>query len=112
MQQATINFTAQQVQARVGLGDRARELYRSVNRWLDSESRFYSRVADFSVTRRTAIRVNLVTVAIGAMVVAAETQPVAALTAALSVAWLMYRAMMKSDDNSQTDGAGEEGGRR
>lgn len=112
MRQATIDFTAQQVQARVSLGDRVRELYRSVNGWLDTESRFYSRVADFSVTRRTAVRVNLVTVAIGAMVVAAETQPVAALTAALSVAWLMYRAMMKSDDNNQTDGAGEEGGRR
>lgn len=105
MQQATINFTAQQVRARVSLADKVRGLYRSVNRWLDSESRFYSRVADFSVTRRTAVRVNLVTVAIGAMVVAAETQPVAALTAALSVAWLMYRAMWNNDEEKK-------GGRR
>lgn len=112
MRQATIDFTAQQVQARVSLGDKARELYRSVNRWLDSESRFYSRIAEFEVTRRTAIRVNLVTVAIAAMVLAAETHLAAALTAALPVAWLMYRTMTKSDDNNQTDGAGEEGGRR
>ncbi len=83
MQQATINFTAQQVRARVSLADKVRGLYRSVNRWLDARSAFYSRIAEFEVTRRVAIRVNLVTMAV--LVVAA----------AVSAAWLMYRAMMK-----------------
>ena len=46
MQQATIDFTAQQVRARVSLADKVRGLYRSVNRWLDARSAFYSRIAE------------------------------------------------------------------
>ena len=94
MQQATINFTAQQVRARVSLADKVRGLYRSVNRWLDVRSAFYSRIASFTVTRRVAIRVNLVTAAMIVTAIAVETQPVAALAAALSVAWIMYRAQI------------------
>lgn len=94
MQQATINFTAQQVRARVSLADKVRGLYRSVNRWLDARSAFYSRIASFTVTRRVAIRVNLVTAAMIVTAIAVETQPVAALAAALSVAWIMYRAQI------------------
>ena len=52
-------------------------------------------IAEFEVTRRVAIRVNLVTVAMIVAAVAIETAPVAALAAALSVAWVMYRAMMQ-----------------
>ncbi len=95
MQQATINFTAQQVRARVSLADKVRGLYRSVNRWLDARSAFYSRIAEFEVTRRAAIRVNLVTMAVLVVVAAVETAPVAALAAAVSAAWLMYRSLMK-----------------
>lgn len=94
MQQATINFTAE-VRQPVSLRERMRTTGRVINRWLDSKSAFYSRIAEFEVTRRVAIRVNLVTVAMIVAVVAIETEPVAALTAALSVAWVMYRAMMK-----------------
>ena len=94
MQQATIDFTARQVQARVSLGSKVKEMYRSVNRWLDSDSEFYSRIACFTVTRRVAIRVNLVTAAMIVTAIAVETQPVAALAAALSVAWIMYRAQI------------------
>ena len=95
MQQATINFTAQQVQARVSLADKVRGLYRSVNLWLDAKSAFYSRIAEFEVTRRVAIRVNMVTLAMIVVVIAVETAPVAALAAALSAAWLMYRSFVK-----------------
>jgi len=95
MQQATINFTAQQVRARVSLADKVRGLYRSVNLWLDAKSAFYSRIAEFEVTRRVAIRVNLVTMAVLVVIVAVETAPVAALAAAVSAAWLMYRSLMK-----------------
>ena len=94
MQQATINFTAQQVRARVSLADKVRGLYRSVNRWLDARSAFYSRIAEFEVTRRVAIRVNLVTMAMLVAAVAIETAPVAALAAALSVAWVMFRILI------------------
>lgn len=99
MQQATIDFTAQQVRARVSLGDKVKGLYRSVNRWLDADSHFYSRIAEFEVTRRTAIRVNMVTVAMITLGVAVESHMEVALAAALSAAWLMYQGMMKSDDD-------------
>lgn len=89
----------------MGLGDRARELYRSVNRWLDADSHFYSRIAEFEVTRRTAIRVNLVTVAMVTLGIAVESHLEVALAAALSAAWLMYRAMWNNDEEKK-------GGRR
>jgi len=47
------------------------------------------------VTRRVAIRVNMVTLAMIVVVIAVETAPVAALAAALSAAWLMYRSFVK-----------------
>jgi hypothetical protein len=80
----------------VSLADKVRGLYRSVNLWLDAKSAFYSRIAEFDVTRRVAIRVNLVTMAVLVVIVAVETAPVAALAAAVSAAWLvMYRSLMK-----------------
>ena len=79
----------------MSLADKVRGMYRSVNLWLDAKSAFYSRIAEFEVTRRVAIRVNLVTVAMIVAAVAIETAPVAALATALSTAWVMYRAMMK-----------------
>ena len=78
----------------MSLADKVRGLYRSVNRWLDARSAFYSRIAEFEVTRRVAIRVNLVTMAMLVAAVAIETAPVAALAAALSVAWVMFRILI------------------
>ena len=95
MQQATINFTASEVRRPVSLRERMRTTGRVINQWLDTKSAFYSRIAEFEVTRRVAIRVNLVTVAMIVAAVAIETAPVAALATALSTAWVMYRAMMK-----------------
>jgi hypothetical protein len=95
MQQATINFTASEVRQPVNLRERMRSTGRVINQWLDTKSAFYSRIAEFEVTRRVAIRVNLVTVAMIVAAVAIETAPVAALATALSTAWVMYRAMMK-----------------
>lgn len=79
----------------MSLRERMRSTGRAINEWLDTRSALYSRIAEFEVTRRVAIRVNLVTVAMIVAVVAIETAPVAALAAALSVAWVMYRAMMQ-----------------
>ena len=94
MQQATINFTASEVRRPVSLRERMRTTGRVINQWLDTKSEFYSRIAEFDVTRRVAIRVNLVTVAMIVAAVAIETAPVAALAAALSVAWLMFRILI------------------
>lgn len=93
MQQTTIDFTAG-VRPAVSLRERMREADRVINQWLDTKSTFYSRIASFTVTRRVAIRVNLVTLAMIVVAVAVETSPVAALAATLSVAWLMYRSMI------------------
>lgn len=79
----------------MSLRERMRSTGRAINEWLDTRSAFYSRIAEFEVTRRVAIRVNLVTVAMIVVVMAIETAPVAALAAALSAAWLMYRALEK-----------------
>ena len=95
MQQATINFTASEVRRPVSLRERLRTTGRVINQWLDTKSAFYSRIAEFEVTRRVAIRVNLVTMAVLVVVAAVETAPMAALAAAVSAAWLMYRSLMK-----------------
>lgn len=95
MQQATINFTASEVRQPVSLRERMRSTGRVINQWLDTRSAFYSRIAEFEVTRRVAIRVNLVTMAVLVVVAAVQTAPMAALAAAVSAAWLMYRSLMK-----------------
>ena len=95
MQQATINFTASEVRQPVSLRERMRSTGRVINQWLDTKSAFYSRIAEFEVTRRVAVRVNLVTMAVLVVIVAVETAPVAALAAAVSAAWLMYRSLMQ-----------------
>ena len=79
----------------MSLRERMRSTGRAINEWLDTRSAFYSRIAEFEVTRRVAIRVNLVTMAVLVVVAAVETAPVAALAAAVSAAWLMYRSLMK-----------------
>lgn len=92
MQQATINFTAQQVRARVSLADKVRGLYRSVNHWLDARSAFYSRIAEFDVTRRVAIRIGVVfPLAMGVAVACVEQAPIVSLTAMFVSGWIVYR---------------------
>ena len=92
MQQATINFTAQQVRARVSLADKVRGLYRSVNLWLDSRSAFYSRIAEFEVTRRAAIRIGIVLpMAIVVAVACVEQAPLVSITAMIVSGWIVYR---------------------
>lgn len=53
------------------------------------------------MTRRTTIRVNMVTVAMITLGVAVESHMEVALAAALSAAWLMYRGMLKSDEEKE-----------
>ena len=101
MQQQTINFgqgyalSPSASSQQTTLKERIQSAKSSVNNWLDTKSEFYSRIAEFKVTRRVAIRVNMVTLAMIVVVIAVETAPVAALAAALSAAWLMYRIFVK-----------------
>lgn len=85
----------------MSLRERMRSTGRVINQWLDTRSAFYSRIAEFEVTRRVAIRVNLVTMAGLVVVAAVETAPVAALAAAVSAAWLMYRSLMKKGGENE-----------
>ena len=64
---------------------------KSLNHWLDSKSEFYSRICEFSVTRRLVIRVNLVTLCLILAAIAVEQQPLTAITSALCAGWLVYR---------------------
>ena len=64
---------------------------KSLNLWLDSKSEFYSRICEFSVTRRLVIRVNLVTLCVGLAAIAIEQQPITSVVATICAGYLVYR---------------------
>lgn len=90
--QQTINFEAQ-AQARPAINVRAtvQRKIKSLNRWLDQKSEFYSRIAEFPVTRRLVLRVNAVTLCLMLAAIAVEQRPLVAITSALCAGWLVYR---------------------
>ena len=69
---------------------------KSLNLWLDSKSEFYSRICEFSVTRRLVIRVNLVSLCVIVAAVAIEQQPITSVVSTLCAGYLVYR-MNKSE---------------
>ena len=69
---------------------------KSLNLWLDSKSEFYSRICEFSVTRRLVIRVNLVSLCVIVAAVAIEQQPITSVISTLCAGYLVYR-MNKSE---------------
>lgn len=92
MQQATINFTASEVRRPVSLRERMRTTGKVVNQWLDSKSVFYSRIAEFDVTRRVAIRIGVVfplAMVMGSVCV--EQAPLVAIAAMGASGWIVYR---------------------
>lgn len=79
----------------------------AINRWLDRKSEFYSRIADFTVTRRTVLRVNLITVCFFVGVAAVEAAPVASLLSAACAAWTVRRlnkSEMKENETAEKGG--------
>ena len=90
--QQTINFEAQ-AQARPAINVRAtvQRKIKSLNRWLDQKSEFYSRIAEFPVTRRLVLRVNAVTLCLMLAAIAVEQRPLVAITSALCAGWMVYR---------------------
>ena len=92
MQQATINFTASEARRPVSLRERMRTTGRVINQWLDTRSAIYSRIAEFEVTRRVAIRVGIVlplAMTVGAVCV--EQAPLVSLAAMGVSGWIVYR---------------------
>ena len=59
--------------------------------WYNSRSAFYSRLAGFDVTWKTAARVNLFTLLVIVTAVAAMRQPVVCAVSAACSAWVVYR---------------------
>lgn len=79
----------------------------AISRWLDRKSEFYSRIADFTVTRRTVLRVNLITVCFFVGVAAVEAAPVASLLSAACAAWMVRRlnkSEMKENETAEKGG--------
>lgn len=68
----------------------------SINLWLDTKSEFYSRICEFTVTRRLMLRINVVTLCLCITAACVEQQPVASLVSALCAAYVVYR-LNKSD---------------
>ena len=76
----------------MSLADKLKGLYRSVNRWLDARSAFYSRIAEFEVTRRVAIRIGVVfPLSMVVAVACVEQAPIVSITAMIVSGWIVYR---------------------
>ncbi len=95
--QQTIEFRAE-AQERKQLDVRAtiQHKIQSINLWLDTKSEFYSRICEFTVTRRLALRINLVTLCMGFTAVCVEQHPTTALISVLCAGYLVHR-VNKSD---------------
>lgn len=93
MQQTTISFEqAQPVVARpADVAATLRQAKERADKWLDSRSEFYSRIGEMPVTRRVAMRVNLVTLCFVVTALAIEAAPFAAITSLATAMWLTYR---------------------
>lgn len=76
----------------MSLRERMRTTGRVVNQWLDTKSAFYSRIAEFEVTRRVANRVGVVfplSMVVGAVCV--EQAPLVVIAAMGASGWIAYR---------------------
>ena len=91
--QQTINFEAQAQTTRPAINVRAtiQRKIKSLNLWLDAKSEFYSRICEYSVTRRLVIRVNLVTLCVGLAALAIEQQPITSVVSTICAGYLVYR---------------------
>ena len=89
----TINFaTASEVRQPVSLRERMRKTGRVINQWLDKKSAFYSRIAEFEVTRRVAIRVGIaLPLAMAVGLLCLEHAPLVAIAAMGASGWIVYR---------------------
>lgn len=95
MQQQSINFEGYTLSPKASTHtwkQRYDSVKSAINKWLDSKSEFYSRIAEFAITRRAAIRLGVVLPL--AMIVAAvcvEQAPLVSIVAASVSGWIVYR---------------------
>ena len=67
--------------------------------WLDSRSELYSRIAEMPTTRRTVIRVNLITAVLIVGAISVEQQPLVSVCSMLCAAYLVKR--LNGTDNKE-----------
>lgn len=93
MQQTTISFEplAQGGQRLSYLRSTAMRAWCAASSWLDQKSELYSRICEFTVTRRLVIRINLVSLCLIVAAVAVEQQPLFSTIAIACAGWLVYR---------------------
>nr|WP_288330779.1 Tat pathway signal protein [uncultured Prevotella sp.]DAZ14039.1 MAG TPA: hypothetical protein [Caudoviricetes sp.] len=90
--QQVINFEpSAQVQQPIDVRATIQRKIKSLNLWLDQKSELYSRICEFTVTRRLVIRINLVSLCLIIAAVAVEQQPLTSAVSALCAAYLVYR---------------------
>ena len=95
MQQQTIQFDGVQIQQRVDARAIITNAVNSVANYLNQRSEIYSRLCDFSVTRRTVLYMHLGTICLGVSVFAVVSHPLVAIPAAVCAGWLVYRLNSK-----------------
>ena len=97
MQQQTIFqaelSTARQFDVRATIANAAK----SVANYLNQRSEFYSRLCDFSVTRRTVLYMHLGVICLGVSAFAVVSHPFVSVTAVACAGWLVYRLNSKED---------------
>ena len=90
--QQVINFEpSAQVQQPIDVRATIQRKIKSLNLWLDQKSELYSRICEFTVTRRLVIRINLVSLCLTGAAVAVEQQPLFSTIAIACAGWLVYR---------------------
>ena len=94
--QQVIEFESSAKQQPIDVRATIQRKIKSLNLWLDAKSEFYSRICEFSVTRRLVLRINVVTLCLCSTAACVEQQPVASLVSALCAAYVVYR-VNKSD---------------
>ena len=94
--QQVIEFESSAKQQPIDVRATIQRKIKSLNLWLDAKSEFYSRICEFSVTRRLVIRVNLVSLCVIVAAVAIEQQPITSVISTLCAGYLVYR-MNKSE---------------
>ncbi|MDU7314169.1 MAG: Tat pathway signal protein [Prevotella bivia] len=67
--------------------------------WLDGRSELFSKIAEEPTTRRTVIRVNLISLALMLGAVAAEQQPLVSVVAMVCAGYLVKR--LNGTDNKK-----------
>lgn len=95
MQQQTIQFDGVQIQQHVDVRTTIANAVNSVANYLNQRSEIYSRLCDFSVTRRTVLYMHLGTICLGVSVFAVVSHPLVAIPAAVCAGWLVYRLNSK-----------------